>query len=83
MRIIFGSEVNKVIGHLIACVCTIAGKLERVVCLWLVLVPSPFDLIDMAAASRMAVALCLCAVGMNIILLDQYRCSGHCLGAWR
>ena len=57
-----GGEVNKVVEYLIAGICPIAGKLKRVACLGLVLVPSLFNLIDMAVTGRIAVVLCLCTV---------------------
>ena len=54
-----GGEVHQVIEYLIACICPIAGKLKRVACLRLILVPSLFNLVDMAVTGRIAVVLSL------------------------
>ena len=68
-----GGKVHQIVKNLISGICPIAGKLERVACLWLVLVPSLFNLVDMAVAGRVAVVLCLCTVAHheNLDILKQ------------
>ena len=68
-----GGEVHQVIEYLIAGICPIAGKLKRVACLRLTLVPSFLYLVDMAVTGRIAVVLCLCAVAHheNLDILKQ------------